>query len=142
VSLTGTIEIAAIRSRNGGLRQPLLLKAGSLDKNLLDGFRTAPSYVSSDVNAVFASRLVAINALDCLCDWSFGSHYGYSGQVIFGLPFEITPLGFTPAGYSGWRPTPGIPGSGSPRHYPQPTDPNGPRTPVPQPPSSTFWPPG
>ncbi len=135
LALKGTIEIAAIRGRDGGLRQPLLLRAGSLDSTLLEGFRAS----SSNSVAVFASRLVALNALDGVCDWSFGSGYTYTSQVVFGVPFDITPSSFVPANQSGWRAT-GIPGYGSPRHYPQPS-PDGARTPVPQPPNSTFWPP-
>jgi hypothetical protein len=131
MALEGTIEIAAIRGRDGGLRQPLLLRAGSLDNTLLEGFRAS----SSNSKAVFASRLVALNALDSVCNWTFDNRYPYSSQVVFGVPFEITPLSFSPASYSGWRATPGIPGSGSPRHYPQPTNPDGARTPVVQPPN-------
>jgi len=134
LALEGTIEIAAIRGPNGGLRQPLLLRAGSLDKTLLEGFRPTP-YAGSQ--AAFASRLVAVNALDSVCDWSFGNRYPYSIQVVYGLPFDITPAVFEPASQSGWITT-GITGYGSPRHYPQPS-PDGARTPVPQPPSSSVF---
>lgn len=132
LKLEGTLEIAAIRGRDGGLRQPLFLRAGSLDRTFLEGFRSASSLPASR-SEVSASRLVALNALNCLCDWSFGIPYGYSSQIVFGIPFTITPLGFTPASQSGWWPT-GVSGGGSPRHYPQPTNPDGPRTPVSGPP--------
>jgi DNA-binding transcriptional ArsR family regulator len=130
LKLEGTLEIAAIRGRDGSLRQPLFLKAGSPDRTFLEGFRATSLASRSEV---FASRLVALNALDCLCGWSFGIPYLDSSQIVFGIPFSITPLGFTPANHSGWGPT-GVPGAGSPRHFPQPTNPNGPRTPVPGPP--------
>jgi hypothetical protein len=120
LALKGTVEIAAIRGRDGSLRQPLLLRAGSLDRTLLEGFRSATP--SGNNSAVFASRLVALNALDSVCDWTFGGSYPYSTQVVFGVPFDISPNGYRRVGYPYY-------GSFAPYYLPHPT-PDGPRTPV------------
>lgn len=121
--LSGTLEIAAIRGRDGSLSQPLLLGATSLGESLLDGFRAS----HGESLATFASRFVAYSALDSICGWSFGgaTPYPYSSQIIFTVPFQIAPFTYFGADQSAWY------GYGSLRHNQQPR-PDGARTPVPQ----------
>jgi hypothetical protein len=129
VPLKGTVALAATVGPDGGVRQPRLLKTEASGKVVLEGLQALGS---PDSRVVFASRLLALSALDTVCDWRVRSQGPAAVQTFLELPFEITLPRFVPASRSGWGVT-GFPGSGSPRHYPQPTDPNGPRTPV-QPP--------
>ena len=73
---------------------------------------------------------MALNALDSVCGWTFGDSYTYTSQVVFGLPFAITPIGYLPAGNDGWSRF-GYPFYSTSEHYLlQHPLPDGPHTPV------------
>jgi hypothetical protein len=127
IKMKGTVALAATVGPDGAVRQPRLLKTEANGHAILEGLQTLDA--SQDSRMVFASRLLAFSALDTVCGWSVRSEGLVPVQTVLELPFEITRLAFVPASGSGWTPI-GPPRAESPRHYPQPTSPGGPRTPV------------
>jgi len=87
ITLKGTVVLAATVGPDGGVRQPLLLRTDSAGQILQQGLY--PAGPQRDPIAAAASALVALSALDSVCDWRFRADGPVPVQTVLHLPFEI-----------------------------------------------------
>lgn len=87
LALKGTVVLAATVGPDGSVRQPLLLRTDSAGQTLQQGLH--PAGPERDRIAASASALVALSALDSVCDWRFRADGPVPVQTVLHLPFEI-----------------------------------------------------
>jgi hypothetical protein len=121
MTMRGTVSLSATVGPDGGIRQPRLLQTEGGDLLILKGFETADPFIPPQVG--FASRLLAVSALDTVCDWRVRSQGPASVQTVLTVPFKVAQpvLRLYSGNYgqdgTGQARSP----TSAPRHFPQPS---------------------
>lgn len=109
----GTVTLAATVDGDGALRNPRLLQTENQGQVLLEGLQ--PVDAATDPRVVFASTILAVSALDAVCDWSVRPSGPAPVQTVLTVPFKATYLKEAIAIRSSVTPAIGVFGSGSRR---------------------------